>query len=119
MRKFLSYQQILYAFVLLLSAGLALAYPAHLVIEHSGLFHHHDDYSGHAHTDEEDICGVCISLSFTDISENSDFFAVEDESPVVEELLNLYGKESQGIFSARAPPEVQIEKQYYKINLNH
>lgn len=109
MRKVLSYQQILYVFVLLLSAGLTIAYPAHLLIEHSGLFHHHDDHSGHTHSDEEDICGICISLSFADISENSNPFAVKDGSSVEEELQNLYGKENWGLSSARAPPEVQID----------
>lgn len=58
--------------ILLLALELALVYPAHIVIDHAGLFgHHHQHDDNHTHKDhpEDDVCLFCVNMGGMEYSE--------------------------------------------------
>jgi len=110
MRNIFTYQKVLYAFVFLLSTAVTVAHPVHILTEHSGFFYHHGDQSGHTHSDEEEICGICINLTIADLSDSEERFATLYSSFVEEKTGNLFGKKNYGLIAARAPPNIQIEE---------
>lgn len=106
MRRIISYQQLLYGAVLLLSAELIIAYPAHLIIDHAGLFHDHhgEEEPYHDHEEEDEFCVVCLNFSSTEeCSSQSIFLPAAKESRVFDKSKETE-KSRFSNQSARAPP---------------
>jgi hypothetical protein len=90
-----------------MAAEMALVYPAHIIIDHAGLFgHHHEQGDNHRHEDqyEEDICLFCLKMGSMEHSEalfaelplsESDGFSDFNQSLQIGNKL---------LFQARAPP---------------
>ncbi|MCC5942186.1 MAG: hypothetical protein JJU37_11655 [Balneolaceae bacterium] len=56
--------------ILLLALEMALVYPAHIIIDHSGLFGHHHHHD-HPYEDypEDDLCLFCVNMGGMEHSE--------------------------------------------------
>jgi len=98
-------------FTIALAVCMAFVYPAHVVIDHSGLFDHH----GHAHHDHHDhsedhqhgddeLCALCLSLSSIEISESVQLVHIVADEPFFQNTLFSECRNSLNLSDARAPP---------------
>ncbi|GEM_PF-1148480 len=96
--------------ILALAAGIGFVYPVHVVVDHSGLFdhhdyhHHHDDnHSGDPEPDD-DLCAFCLVLNSMEASESQN--TVTENGEFTNYILKNGAPGNVSITgkSARAPP---------------
>ncbi|TVR19155.1 MAG: hypothetical protein EA391_01510 [Balneolaceae bacterium] len=98
-----------------LAICMAFVYPVHVVIDHSGLFGHHNhvhhDHHDHSrdypNTDDE-LCALCLSLGSIEISEKVQLIHVAFDEPYYQSTIFTECKNSRNLSSARAPPDVLL-----------
>ncbi|WP_147303572.1 hypothetical protein [Rhodohalobacter sp. SW132] len=80
-------------FILAIAAGMAIVYPVHVIVDHTGLFdhhihhHHHDDDQPSSDPEsDEDLCAFCIKIGSMEVSEGQN--SVPKKSKITE---NVHG----------------------------
>lgn len=92
---------------------MALVYPVHVVVDHSGLFGHHEHSHHHGEDDhhpaqplpEEELCALCLTLSSMETSESMNPASVIDNEPYVAASEFTDTKKTVDSPGARAPPD--------------
>lgn len=95
---------------------MALVYPVHLVVDHSGLFGHHEHSHHHGEDDQnpaqplpdEELCALCLSLGSIEISERVQLIHVVVDEPYYQSTIFTECKNSRNLSDARAPPAVLL-----------
>jgi len=86
---------------------MAFVYPAHLVIDHSGLFDHHS-HAHHDHSEDQpyddELCPLCLSLSSIEVSESVQLVHIVADEPFFQNILFSECRNSLNLSDARAPP---------------
>lgn len=91
---------------------MALVYPVHVVVDHSGLFGHHKHSHHHGEDDhhpaqplpDEDLCALCLTLSSMETSESMNPAPVIDNEPYRAVRVSAENEKPVDSPDARAPP---------------
>jgi len=96
---------ICYLAVLFLSAEIALLYPAHVVLDHTGLFHHHNvEDLPHDEADEDDCCLICINVYSMEDLKSGFISSIYTNRDINSELNDVTRLGKVRLIVARAPP---------------
>ncbi|TVQ05491.1 MAG: hypothetical protein EA359_03085 [Balneolaceae bacterium] len=93
--------------VLLLAAEMALVYPVHIIVDHTGLFgHHHEHDNNHSSEDhpEDDVCLFCMNLGGMEHSEALFAQPAVSESTGFTDVNELLETGTELFIQTRAPP---------------
>lgn len=95
-----------YWFILLVSVEMAIVYPAHLIIDHAGIFHHHHE-GDHDHDDpfDDENCVFCVNMSPMESSGPEFIPTGGDKKRINATEKKRKDSYSGRYFSARAPPD--------------
>jgi hypothetical protein len=99
-------------FALALAVCMALVYPVHVIVDHSGLFghhehsHHHEDDGSHPANPipDEELCALCLTLSSMETSESIHPAPYLEKEPVLAHRMFTGNEITLDLSLARAPP---------------
>jgi hypothetical protein len=93
--------------IILLAAEMTVVYPAHILIDHVGIFDHYQDHGSNqipADESEDDLCQFCFNMAGMVHAETLTIQPTVDESENLSFFFQNFQTETDLVVQTRAPP---------------